>query len=110
MTATKTVVDSVLSARPFVEPNDDLYLVRQCDADDESALLINPKASLGKLLAAANSRAALLARSLNYWARVKCDEAVSGDEVASSLEPLAQQVANLLEAIADDLRKHTEKG
>lgn len=64
------------------------------------ALLINPAANVQSLVCAAHSRAVRLQQSLSSWAASGNAGCVTVDEVAYSLEPLAEEVSLLLEELA----------
>jgi len=67
------------------------------------ALLINPHASLVALMAAATSRASRLNKALWQWATVE-DCSPIASEVASTLQPLAEEVTLLLDAIEQHVK------
>ena len=64
------------------------------------ALLVNPAASQGALLGAVQSRAERLHRTIFGWAlntSTECDAC----DLAGTLEPLAQEILILVEALSD---------
>jgi hypothetical protein len=66
------------------------------------ALVFNPEATPIALVSAAHARAATLHKLLDCWARVETSE-ISVLEIASALEPMAQEVELLLERLSNCL-------
>lgn len=63
------------------------------------ALVFNPNATSIALISAAHARASTLHKLLDCWARAAPDVA-SAMEIASALEPMAQEVELLLERVS----------
>ena len=100
--ATRTVEQTTSPAdHPFEIRIDSLYFHGLDDAPREPALIINPKASLDTLLAAVHRRADCLHKNINAWSCAGVEGAeVKAPEVADMLEPLANEIVVLVEAIS----------
>lgn len=73
--------------------------------DPPAALVLNPHRTPLALAAAATSRADTLLKSISAWAQVDASAGVTATEVASILEPLAQE----LELLLTDLTAHLSR-
>jgi hypothetical protein len=72
--------------------------------DEPPALVLNPQASALGVAAAIRARAQTLADGLNAWCRVGSDCEVPAAEVAGTLEPTAQEIVLLIDALVTRLR------
>ncbi|RVT48381.1 hypothetical protein [Rubrivivax albus] len=93
---------STTNPAPFGDKIEGNYLVGG-GKGQPSALQFNPDASLQSLMAAAQWRADSLSKSLNQWARAN-DDGVLAWEVASALEPWAQEIETILEQLDSRIR------
>lgn len=75
--------------------------------DDAPALQVNPAASMRAVLGAASARAARLHELLTHFAICsrEPDAPFSPAELASTLQPLAEEVAKLIDAAQRRVRK-----
>lgn len=100
--ATNDSISGRTAASPFQVDVDKGY--RPVDEmNGEPALQLNPDASATTLLAAAQRRAESLRKMLYAWACVNGDE-LSLQDVASTMEPIAQEIEILLSGVSDALR------
>lgn len=75
----------------------------------DPAVIINPSASTGALLAAALSRVDRLKKSLGAWSEV-LDSSTTADKLGETLAPLAEEAVDLLEALRLQLPKVVTHG
>lgn len=74
-----------------------------------SALIVNPEATADSLFAAVESRACRLRDSLLQWTLLR-ESDTPAPELASNLEPLAQEVQLLLEHLRAAVHKEKSAG
>lgn len=86
---------------------DDFRRLEEAVADP--ALMINPAASVGALMASVQARASVMHDQLKEWACVSVSE-TSATTLAEILEPLAAEVELLLEALRVKLANGANHG
>ena len=92
----------------FEAPTDACYQDK-IDAES-SALIVNPKASVAVILAAAQRRAEAVQQTLDMWARTTAETDINARDMAQTLEPTASETLRLIAVALRALRAEVAHG